>query len=273
MLKKSFIYSLILHLIIFAAFIIDFKFKKKTEAEDVVIVEMVEVKDQPRISKLINKEKPKKKEGKKVINKQKAKKEIKKPMQQKPKKIKPSKKAVAVKPKPEMVKKAKVKQDIKKEEAAKQQKSEQKTIESLLKNLEQKSSGSKKLDYGSKQKVSEPQVRSGSRNSMNVNQMVVTEYHVIKYQIERYWQIPTGIKNIQDFKVTLHIIFNEDATIADLTVKSKDCPAGYEDACKLFVDNALRAVKQAAPYENLRPSRFKIWREFDINFNPGDMVY
>lgn len=142
-------------------------------------------------------------------------------------------------------------------------------LDSLLKNLEQASSGTNpKSNKRSKNKAGESE--NESKGPYNEGQpLSISEKALIKQQIEKYWNIPIGAEDIDQARILLHIILEKDGTVLEVSITKKICSDIPFAICQALADSAVRAVKQASPIENLNPTRYKTWKEFNLEMDPS----
>lgn len=301
--QKSFqtylIISSFLHLIFIGVFIFGIpSFKKMPEEQDVVIFEMVdvadlvniknqniettkdiEIKESQKVKKSttevapVEEEKPKEevKEEPKLPEKEpeivpEKKEEVKIPEKvEKKEEVTPPKKEEE-KPKPvKIVEKPKkpVKKPVKKEEDV---------MDSILKNLEKESDG-QAIKSPNRNVMSQSDEGKFAKGDYDEDSpLSVTEKLLIKQQIEKNWQPPVGAASLENVQVILHLKVLEDGTITDVRIKDILCPAGAGQTCDLVAQTAARAAKKASPLQNLRPERYDIWREFDLRFDPSNIM-
>ncbi|WP_341758531.1 cell envelope integrity protein TolA [Candidatus Tisiphia endosymbiont of Ditula angustiorana] len=142
-------------------------------------------------------------------------------------------------------------------------------LDSLIKNLEQSSEGSSAKS--NKQAISkenkETQESKGPYD--NTLPLSISEISLIKQQIERVWNKPIGIQNLEQLRVTLYIALNQDGSVKEVKVKETICPNITKIACDALSNSAMRAVWQASPINNLDPQRYNSWKEFNFLFDPS----
>lgn len=142
-------------------------------------------------------------------------------------------------------------------------------LDSLLKNIEQASSGTNpKSNKHVKNKTSEGEKES--KGPYNEGQpLSISEKGLIKKQIENYWNIPIGAEDIDQARIFLHIILENDGTVKEVKITKKICGEVPFAICQALADSAVRAVKQASPIENLNPARYDSWKEFNLEMDPS----
>ena len=105
-------------------------------------------------------------------------------------------------------------------------------------------------------------------NEQEDTSLQITEVMFIKNQITDKWARPVG--NIENIKVKVKIELAIDGSVTKADIISINCPAGGEQFCQLVAESTIKAVKKASPIKNLRPDRHDIWKNFDLEFDPGN---
>jgi len=282
--QRDLIISLVLHLVFVVIFVygIPTLFKKPAEEHQVITFEMLTVSDIVNVrNQDIKKPEPKEVQESKKIEKSatKNKEEVKETKEPPLKKTEPTKKESEIIPEKKEKKKEKV--VSKKEEPQKKVtppkkekelpkkpiKKQEDLMDSLLQNLEKESDGEKTKSLNRTTSSQQNEGKFARGNNDNDSPLSITEKLLIKQQIEDNWNKPAGIDNI---KVTLSLKLDKDGTVIE--VKIKDSPStGNKQLQDLVNEGALRAAKKASPIKNLRPDRYDVWKEFDLNFDLSTM--
>lgn len=264
----SFIASIIIHLLIiyFFLFGLPFIFPKVPE-EQVIVFEMLPISSKANVPNKIkqNYKALENEVAKKVVQSKAESIEGKKPEPTQEEKSEPVEEK---KPEPIQAEKPVEKKQI----AAKKKILAQNELDSLLKNLEQSSewSNSKTANKArSKEKLGDHESKGPYDDNLSLS---ISEISLIKQQIEKHWNIPIGVQNIEQARVILYIAFNQDGSITEVTVKEAMCPTIPHNACNALSDSAVRAVWKASPINNLDSKRYNIWKEFNFEFNPSKII-
>ncbi|MBP7190420.1 MAG: energy transducer TonB [Rickettsiaceae bacterium] len=162
----------------------------------------------------------------------------------------------------------KPKEEVKKKPSPKKK---EVNLDSLLKTLEKASEGT---EAKSKKEARSDRndVEHDSKGPYNEgNPLSISEQHAIKQQIERHWNVPIGAKNASDVKITLYIALKPTGEVMQAKLLEKRCPGVDAITCDAAADSALRAVYSASPFENLDPSRYNAWKEFNMEFDPSNI--
>lgn len=263
--------SIILHIFVYFLFHFSLPFFKKDPIEEVMTFEVVPVEETSNIQtqkhqkqeekkadKAKKRAKAKKKDPKSAPKPKKA---LEKPKEQKKIAPKPAPKKAEQKPKDSPKPKPKVKVSPKANE-----------MEQLLKNLEKESQGkeekSRKQAISQKNTAIDDAIGKYKENSP----MSIAEEKYIYQKIVQNWNIPIGVQGVGEIVIGLHINLKTDGEIAEVNISNINCPPGADLACKAFADSAVRAVMQAAPFDQLAQDRYEIWSECILNFNPKDAL-
>ncbi len=104
------------------------------------------------------------------------------------------------------------------------------------------------------------------------NPLSITETMLIRRQIEKHWSPPVGLDSASGVQVMLSLKLTKDANIKQLKIKNVICPKRNIGVCRLVAESTLRAVRKAMPIKNLSADRYDIWGEFDLLFDPEDLL-
>ncbi|QQV74903.1 hypothetical protein H6P87_00445 [Rickettsia tillamookensis] len=199
--------------------------------------------------------------------------EVKEALPEKKEEVKPKeeeKKPVEEVKKPEEKKEEKKPAEKPKEVKKKEPKTDE--LDSLLKNLEQSSEGNnvKSNKHQRSKKVDNAKEAKGVyTDGLPLSD---SETSLIKRQIERHWSnVPAGVRGNNKVKVIISITLDKAGNVEQAKVKEKICPNISASVCEALADNAVRAVWQASPIENLDPARFNHWKEINFSFDPSKL--
>ncbi len=181
-----------------------------------------------------------------------------------PKVNKPVAKPIA---KPEIVKKKPIKKPIKPKPEIKKpkpekiiKKSEGDEFDKMLKNM---------LDDKSSKKPTKPATKPVNKTLSSSEKMAIVK--TIITQIERQWNLPAGIRNTENIKVTLRISLSIDGAVKKVRIVNKSRYNSGDAVFIAVVDSAVRAAYKASPIKNLPPKQYSIWREVEPTFDPKYM--
>jgi outer membrane biosynthesis protein TonB len=175
-------------------------------------------------------------------------------------------------PKPDVVEKVVKKNQEKKKDVKTKVKQEQDDIiDSLLRNLEDASEG-KKVKTSKRKLENTKDVGKLSKGEKYNEELPlsITEYLLIKNQVERNWRPPIGAKDLDKSRVVVTISVNKDGVIKDVSLVSRHCPAGATQTCELLAESAIRAVKATGQLKDLLQDRYNSWKEIKMTFDPSE---
>lgn len=303
---RSFILSLILHLLVLGLMLFQIKFgeeqtpKKITPALMIIDLTKVKLADQTNLPQKVKKEKkspkavtketPKPKEKSKISSKKETpKKENKTPVvktpPKKPKEMpkpipqKPVKEAVAVKPKSDKPKTTKVQNKTEKPtpkpSAKPKQTVQENTMDSLLKSVRKIQ---KPLDQISQTLDEElPPITDGIEGGTGGSLsriLTISEQDLIANQLRKCWNVNAGVAGIDDMIVEISATVGRDGRIR--TVKINNMKP--DSAFRTTAESAQRAVwicdkREDSPFKILSEkygSQYDSWKELFLRFNPMD---
>ncbi len=157
----------------------------------------------------------------------------------------------------------------KKQPKAKDAKANKDPMEAILKTIEEASDG-KKVKSQNRSKAKNDTKNSKYSKGMNYDEdspLSLTEKLYIKNLIQKNWHPPVGLDILKDIKVLINIQLNKNGEIIDIQTLDVICPTGMSEACGLYEESALRAIKLSSPVENLHPERYEQWKEFKLFFD------
>lgn len=265
--------SIALHIIVYLLFHFTLPHFKKEPKEQVMTFEVVPVQETSNIKTQKHQKEEAKKEEK-AKKRAKSKKTEPKPTPKPEPKKSPPKPKEEKKPAPKPA--PKKKQEPVKKKAPPKPKPKPKPkvnhMEQLLKNLEKESQGkeerARKQALEKKNTAIDDAIGRYKENSP----MSIGEENYIKQKIEQNWNIPIGAQRAGELVVPLLIKLNVDGSLESLSLGKMHCPPGLELSCQAAIDSAVRAVKQASPFDKLKADRYETWAEFQFNFDPKDAL-
>lgn len=102
--------------------------------------------------------------------------------------------------------------------------------------------------------------------------MSVSQLDAIRSQIQRCWNVPSGVKDDYSLVVVLRMSVERNGVVTAVDYENKsryNSDAVYRAA----VDSAVRAVRTCSPLKNLPLDKYDSWREMELTFDPKDMLY
>ena len=201
------------------------------------------------------------------------KKEEETPKQEEPKPVekKPETPKEEDKKKPAPIKKEVKQPQPKKEETTKKApKKQEDVIDSLLANLEKESEGTEQRSPNRTppSPPNEGKFAKGN-NADEESPLSISEKMVIRRQIEDNWTQIAG--NLENIKKTLSLELDIKGIVTKAKIKNVICPLGSDQICSLVAETAERAARKASPIKNLDPTRYNVWKKFDLDFYPSNM--
>lgn len=148
----------------------------------------------------------------------------------------------------------------------------EKEMDALLKTLEKASEGNEEKS-AKRAMSSKSDAKQDSMGQYNEDKpLSISEEQAIRQQIERNWNVPSGVQNAGDIIITLYIALKVDGTVDQVKLVESRCPGGMETVCRAATDSAIRAVRQASPLQNLSSVRYDSWKEVQLSFDPRDVL-
>ena len=219
--------------------------------------------EKPKIEEKKPIEEPKSEEAKEALPEKKE--EVK---EEKPKEE--EKKQAEEKKKPEEKKEEKKPAEKPKEVKKKEPKTDE--LDSLLKNLEQSSEGDNVKSNKHQRSKKADNAKEAKGVYTDGLPLSDSETSLIKRQIERHWSnVPAGVRGNNKVKVIISITLDKAGNVEQAKVNEKICPNIPASVCEALADNAIRAVWQASPIENLDSARFNHWKEINFSFDPSKL--
>lgn len=107
--------------------------------------------------------------------------------------------------------------------------------------------------------------------SKNGNVLTGAESSGLMLAIKQCWNVPFGLENAENLKVTLRIKLNKDGSLLASPVLIS--PKGeMSRLVEIAYMAAKRAVHRCVPYTGLPLEKYDSWKSFDVTFNPKKMV-
>lgn len=148
-------------------------------------------------------------------------------------------------------------------------------LDSLMKTLEEASKKSEKEDKQKKEEIlkeeelfpdAEEHVEGPSNPAIPLS---VSEKDMIRGQVEKHWNIPSGAKSLNEMSTVLKIKLERDGTVISVEIIKSSQKFGVDSRfARVFDESVVRAVKRASPIQNLPPDRYDAWHEFEYEFTP-----
>lgn len=101
--------------------------------------------------------------------------------------------------------------------------------------------------------------------------MTGSEKEGLKLAVQRCWNVPAGVRDAQELKVTLAADLAADGSVISSSIRLIE-PSTIPDArFKAAYDAGRRALIRCSPYD-LPREKFAQWRSIEVVFNPEGMV-
>jgi hypothetical protein len=98
--------------------------------------------------------------------------------------------------------------------------------------------------------------------------LTMSEIDALRARIQQCWNPPAGAADAKDLIVEVRIRFNQDGSLAaQPTVSNRGSSTYFQVAA----ESALRAVVRCAPYTFLPISKYDVWKDVEVTFDPRDM--
>lgn len=103
-------------------------------------------------------------------------------------------------------------------------------------------------------------------------QLTASEIDAVRHQLAKCWNVPAGAKDGKELKVKVHLWLNPDGVVRQAKVLRDPFLQGHP-FYKVAADRALNAVldKKCNPLP-LPKSKYDLWKEIVITFDPKDML-
>jgi colicin import membrane protein len=95
-----------------------------------------------------------------------------------------------------------------------------------------------------------------------------SEIDALRARLMQLWNVPAGVQNPDEMKVTVLIRIGRDRKLA---APPRVLTSGTSTMFQAARDNAMRAVFMSQPFDMLRPEHYDLWKEIEITFDPRYM--
>jgi len=151
------------------------------------------------------------------------------------------------------------------------QEDEERTLDSILKDVEQSYSGGSQSGTADAEadEAAETQDRQAAADETS-DRVTSSQRQAIRREIEDNWNVPAGARDAEDLVVELRVTFNQDRSVASVEIvndQRMDNPF-FSAAAR----SAARAVHMASPLESLPPDAYGSWRVMELTFDPKEML-
>ncbi len=111
-------------------------------------------------------------------------------------------------------------------------------------------------------------VSLGSEKSNSSEKLSRSEMDALRNAIEQCWNVPMGLSDVEDMRVTITMNLAKDGNIDGRV--DVEATGGQSQTRRAFAESARRAVLKCAPY-NLPNEKYDTWSQVVVNFDPSQM--
>jgi hypothetical protein len=90
--------------------------------------------------------------------------------------------------------------------------------------------------------------------------------------VQRCWNVPAGLRDAQELKVTLAAELAPDGQVINASIRLIEPDPVPDARFKSAFDAGRRALIRCSPYAGLPRDKFGQWRSIEVVFNPEGMV-
>ncbi|RMF11998.1 MAG: hypothetical protein D6757_10270 [Alphaproteobacteria bacterium] len=92
-------------------------------------------------------------------------------------------------------------------------------------------------------------------------------------KVQSCWIPPTGAKGAETMQVTLRLMLARDGRVIGMPrfIGAEASRVKSDPFYRIFAESARRAVLNCAPYDDLPPALYRLWREIDFRFDARRM--
>jgi outer membrane biosynthesis protein TonB len=95
-----------------------------------------------------------------------------------------------------------------------------------------------------------------------------SELDALRGRLMKLWNVPAGVQNPDELKVTIVIHIGRDRRLAS---PPRVLTSGNSTMFQAARENAVRAVFMSQPFDMLKPEHYDLWKEIEITFDPRYM--
>jgi hypothetical protein len=110
--------------------------------------------------------------------------------------------------------------------------------------------------------------------AFNKTKLTKDEVEAFRAHLKSCWKLPRGVAANERLKMVIRLSLRNNGTLAsDPTLIEGGAIKTESDQIKLIAvrDEAMRTIRQCAPYAMLPPEKYREWRVLDIDFSPDQM--
>jgi len=102
--------------------------------------------------------------------------------------------------------------------------------------------------------------------------MTGAEKDGLKLAVQRCWNVPAGLRDAQELKVTLAAELNADGSVISGSIRMIEPSPAPDARFKSAFDAGRRALIRCSPYTDLPRDKYAQWQNLEVVFNPEGMV-
>jgi hypothetical protein len=99
-----------------------------------------------------------------------------------------------------------------------------------------------------------------------------SEKEGLKLAVQRCWNVPAGLRDAQELKVTLAAELAPDGQVINASIRMIEPDPAPDARFKSAFDAGRRALIRCSPYTDLPRDKYAQWRNIEVVFNPEGMV-
>lgn len=96
----------------------------------------------------------------------------------------------------------------------------------------------------------------------------LSELDMLRRRLADCWHVPVGVQRARDLIVTVHIQLRRDGS---LQAQPRVINTSMHPAFRVASESAVRAVQECSPFTFLPVSKYEIWQDITLDFNPEEM--
>lgn len=96
----------------------------------------------------------------------------------------------------------------------------------------------------------------------------LSELDMLRRRLADCWHVPVGVQRARDLIVTVHIQLRRDGS---LQAQPQVINTSMHPAFRVASESAVRAVQECAPFTFLPVSKYEVWQDITLDFNPEEM--
>jgi hypothetical protein len=94
----------------------------------------------------------------------------------------------------------------------------------------------------------------------------------LRLAVQRCWNIPAGVRDAGELKVTLAAELGPDGAVIPSSIRLVDPNPAPDGRYQAAYEAGRRALRRCAPYDELPREKYAQWRNIEVVFNPEGML-